>query len=1006
MNNQFTDINLGYLLDLYERYLADPGSVDAATRAFFQNWTPPVEVNVASTAAAPTAPRQQGQVAPPAPSPSSQVGAGLKPAPTTVTRAPSAAPAPRRRGETEGGRPAPTRPRATPQQKIAPPEELDDEMARRLIHFIELAYQIRSFGHLGAHIDPLGSPPLDDPYLHPDFYHLTEADLRSLDDDIIGGPITRGARNAWEAYQALKSVYMGTTGHEYLQIRVPQERDWLREVVETGQFSPPQQPIDERALLERLTQVDTFERFLHRTFPGKTRFSIEGLDIMVPMLDEIVGAAADEGTRNVIIGMAHRGRLNVLAHNLGKDYAQILTEFQDKSRRPHIVHGDGIDEGWSGDVKYHLGARRAVRGGARVDVTCQMVPNPSHLEYVNPVVEGMARAAQTWADRPGPPVVEYDRALPILIHGDAAFPGQGIVAETLNLHRLPGYSTGGTIHIIANNQLGFTTDPTSGRSTTYASDLAKGFRLPIVHVNADDAVACIVAARLAHAYRTKFEKDFVIDLVGYRRWGHNEGDEPGFTQPVLYDKIANHPTVREILAEDMIRRGVITREESEAMVNQAMDSLRETYEAINATAQETVEEIPTPRRRGYVDTSVRTDRLARLNGELLHLPSSFNLNPKLKRVLDRRAAAFDRSSEGGIDWGQAEALAFASILEDGTPIRLTGQDVERGTFSHRQAVLMDVKTGKPYTPLQNLPTARASFSVYDSPLSESAVVGFEYGYTVQSKDTLVIWEAQYGDFVNSAQVMVDQFVVSGKVKWGQTSGLVMLLPHGFEGQGPEHSSGRLERFLELAAENNLRVSNPTTAAQYFHLMRRQAALLTSDPRPLVVMAPKSLLRHPLAMSPIEDLATGGFHTVLDDPNARPEHVERVVLCSGKAYVDLATSKARQSNDEVALVRVEQLYPFPGTEIRQILDHYPKRRQVVWLQEEPANMGAWPWIRHCIEDILTPGEKLVYIGRRERASPAEGSTAWHVAEQSRIVEAAFDTRDLKELPSVTEVQHAS
>ncbi len=973
--NTLTDYNLAYLYDLYDRYRQDPNAVDAETRAFFATWTPEDDGLTTADRRPPIADQR----------------------PTTVDRPPTAD----RRPPMVDQRPT-TNDQARAPSAISQPVAggIEERAARVLVGFVNMAQNIRAFGHLASKLDPLGSERPGDPILTPEYYGLREEDLRALDDDIIGGPVTREARNAREAIQALRQVYMGTVGYEYLQIRVPEEREWLQEAIETRRFFPPKSTIDEVDLLKRLTQVEVFERFLHRAFPGKTRFSIEGLDMMIPMLDEVIGASAEVGTRYVILGMAHRGRMNVLAHIVGKSYQSILAEFQDLAKMPY-AGADSSDEGWSGDVKYHLGgvytprSRRVRDGGEHVEMKVKLAANPSHLEYVNPVVVGMGRAAQTRRDLAGAPILQPDRALPLLIHGDAAFPGQGIVAETLNLYRLPGYTTGGTIHIIANNQIGFTTPARNGRSTTYASDLAKGFRVPIVHVNADDPVACIAAARMAHAYRTRFHKDFVIDLIGYRRWGHNEGDEPTFTQPRMYEKIAAHPTVRALWAENLAQRGVVSPQQAEGMVQQGMDELRKVYDTLQSQPYESTESIPTPKRHGHMETAVPASTLARLNADLLHTPDSFHVNPKLKRVLDRRRTAFDPGAEGGIDWGQAEALALATILTEGTPIRLTGQDVGRGTFSQRHAVLHDAETGGIYIPLQHLRDARASFEIHDSPLSESAVLGFEYGFTLHAGEVLVLWEAQYGDFINSAQVMVDQFVASAKVKWADRSGLVLLLPHGYEGQGPEHSSARLERFLELAAENNLRISNCTTAAQYFHVLRRQAALLRIDPRPLVVMTPKSLLRHPLAASPISAFTSGAFQTVLDDDLPNREAVQRVILCSGKVYVDLVTSKQRKDADHVALVRVEQLYPFPEAEIRNVLDRYPNVQEVVWLQEEPKNMGAWNTMEPRLLRLLDGVSALLgrplplrYIGRRERASPAEGSAAWHTAEQRRIVETAF------------------
>lgn len=916
--------NAAYVLDLYERFRQDPGSVDPATRAYFERH-PPVEL------------LEGAEAPPPVPSAALDKVAGL----------------------------------------------------------VNLANAIREYGHLAAQLDPLGSPPPGDPSLELAYHHLTEEDLRALPPGPVGGPIARRAATAWDAIQQLREVYCRHIGYDYDHLRNAEEREWLREAAESGRFRPPADPINPTALLERLTQVEVFEQFLQRTFPGKTRFSIEGLDMMVPLLDEIVGEAAESGIYTILMGMAHRGRLNVLAHVLNKPYSQILLEFKDPVLSSAMEAGN--DVGWTGDVKYHTGARRSLPGDANpVAVTVSMAPNPSHLEHVNPVVEGMARAAGTLdTPRKGPagaPDFEHHISLPVLIHGDAAFPGQGVVAETLNFSRLPGYLTGGTIHIIANNQIGFTTEPSQYRSTLYASDLAKGFKIPIVHVNADSPLACIEAARLAVAYRNRFKKDFLIDLIGYRRLGHNEGDEPRFTQPVLYAKIDRHPTVRQLWAEHLVREGVVDAELPEKLVQEQFQKLQRIYQGLEVQEGQLGPELKPPPSGAArnVQTQVELEHLRSLLEALLHLPEDFRLNPKLERLFQRRRQALEAPDEPNVDWGTAEQLAFATILADGIPIRLTGEDVERGTFSHRHAVLFDVENGAPHIPLQNLPQARAFFEIHNSPLTENAAIAFEYGYNIQTPERLVLWEAQYGDFINTAQAMIDEFVVSGRAKWEQTPSLVLLLPHGYEGQGPDHSSGRLERFLQLAAETNMRIANCTTAAQYFHLLRRQALLLRTDPLPLVVMTPKSLLRHPLAMSTLRELAEGRWQPVLDDPQARetPEAVRRLIFCSGKVYVDLVSSSFRKERPEVALVRVEQLYPFPEAEVREILERYAGAQEVVWLQEEPQNMGAWEFVRPHLASLLADGRPLHYVGRPRRASPAEGSAAWHQVNQARIVEQAF------------------
>src|SRR6266568_304897 len=690
----------------------------------------------------------------------------------------------------------------------------------KVVGAVNLAESIRKFGHLDAHPDPLGSPPIGDPSLRPDTHSITEEDLGRMPATLIVGEIAQGKSTVWQVIEALRKIYCSTRGYDYAHLRSPEEREWLRQAAESGWFRTPNDPIDEVALLERLTEVEVFEQFLHRTFPGKTRFSIEGLDILVPLLDEIIGGAAEARVRNVVIGMGHRARLNVLAHILNKPVAQILAEFKDPVRARNFRE----DLGWTGDVKYHLGARRAIKGGELVGLEIHMPPNPSHLEAINPVVQGMARAAGTLVEKPGPPRFDFAKTLPILIHGDAGFAGQGIIAEGLNMYRLEGYRTGGTIHVIANNQIGYTSEPLEGRSTVYAGDSARGFRIPIVHVNADDPEAVIEAARLAFAYRTRFQKDFVIDLVGYRRWGHNEGDEPTFTQPLLYQKIAAHSSVRALWAKKLADAGVLDPGRPEALVHEAMEKLQRVLESLHPEAElvEPTPEPPPPGAARHAKTRVSAERLRRLNEGLLRLPEGFSINRKLERARERRRHALDDLDAKTVDWAMAEDLALASILEEGIAIRMSGEDTERGTFSQRHAVLHDAKDGQRFVPLEALAEARAAFEILNSPLTEEAALGFEYGYSMQEPSRLVLWEAQYGDFINEAQVIVDEFIVSARAKWGQTPSLVLLLPHGMEGQGPDHSSGRLERFLALAAETNVRIANPTTAAQYFHLLRLQA----------------------------------------------------------------------------------------------------------------------------------------------------------------------------------------
>ncbi len=870
---------------------------------------------------------------------------------------------------------------------VQAPAEMD---VLKVVGAARLARLTREYGHLAARVDPLGSPPPGDPELELSYHGLTEDDLSRLPASVVGGPLAQGAANALEAFRKLRETYSGSTGYDFDQVQVAEERDWLRDAVEGRRYALDPDEERDRALLERLTEVETFERYLHRAFPGQKWFSLEGLDVLVPMLDEIVERAAEADTREVVIGIAHRGRLNVLAHILGQPYEEILGEFTHTTARSKGTSAsDSSWEGWTGDVKYHLGAKRVLSAAGERVMPITLAPNPSHLEFVDPVVEGRARAAQEDRGRPGPPRQDELASLAILIHGDAAFPGQGVVAETLNLSGLDGYRTGGTIHVIANNQLGFTTGPEEGRSTLYAGDLAKGFEIPAVHVNADDPYACLMAARLAHAYRERFQKDFLIDLIGYRRYGHNESDEPSFTQPRMYAAIAQHPTVREQLARDLAERGTVSADEAEAMVRQVTERLREAQKRATpgGPPPEPDERLSCLVNLDGMETLVSREKLMEYNAALLERPEGFTPNPKLERLIQRRREALE---SGTIDWGHAESLAFASILADGIPIRLTGQDTVRGTFSHRHLALYDVNTGEPHVPLQAMPQARASFAVYNSPLSESATLGFEYGYSAHAPNTLVLWEAQYGDFANVAQVIIDQFIASGQSKWRQLSGLVLLLPHGYEGQGPEHSSARLERFLQLAADDNIRVANVSTAAQYYHLLRRQAALLAIAPRPLVVMTPKSLLRHPRAASTLDDLSSAEFEPVLDDPRheASPAPVRRLLLCSGKVYYDLTSSGVYESAEDVRIARIEELYPFPARHVKRLLASYPGLEEVVWAQEEPRNMGAWSYVALQLAQFLDPDVTLGYVGRPEHASPAEGSNDQHNAEQARIVEAAL------------------
>ncbi len=839
----------------------------------------------------------------------------------------------------------------------------------------------RAYGHLAATLDPLGSPPPGDPALDPANHGLTPAVLARIPADLLGVHVP--GDTAAEVFEQLRATYSGTIAYEVEHLANHEERRWLREAIESGAHRTPLTPEAQRTLLARLTAAETLEQFLHKAYLGQKRFSIEGLDALVPMLDLAIEEAAAGGTHRAVIGMAHRGRLNVLAHTVGMGYDAVIAEFE--------AGRGGAAPGEADDVKYHLGAEgtHVSPSGA---VAVSLMPNPSHLEAIGPVVEGRARAEQS--DRSGRTVVlDAGVTMPILIHGDAAFAAQGVVAETFNLSRLAGYRNGGTLHFIANNQVGFTTAVDDARSTTYSSDLAKGFDVPIIHVNADDPEACLAGVRLAMAYRARFDADVVIDLVGYRRYGHNETDEPAYTQPTMYRAIADHPSVRTSYLATLISAGVVTAEAAESERTGLLADLAVQQAAVRRSPAESGldrgSEALTAEATGEPATAVAADVLRTLNAELTAIPHEFSPHPRLASQIARRREAFD-AGQPSVDWGHAEGLAFASLLTEGVPIRLTGQDTVRGTFSQRHQTLFDTATGTPYTPIQNLSTARASFEAHNSPLSEYACLGFEYGYAVSAPEALVLWEAQFGDFANGAEIIIDQFVIAGLAKWRQTSRLTLLLPHGYEGQGPEHSSARLERFLALGAEGNIRVAYPTTASQYFHLLRRQG--LHPELRPLVVMTPKSLLRLPEAASSLSDLSGGSWASVLDDPQRQTQAsaaaVRRIVLCSGKVYYDLALSAQRSTADSVALVRVEQLYPFPTEALGAVLARYPAAEKVSWVQEEPRNMGArkfvLPKIRHLVPYQIPLGD----ISRPERSRPAEGYPAAHAAEQARIVEVAF------------------
>jgi 2-oxoglutarate dehydrogenase E1 component len=879
----------------------------------------------------------------------------------------------------------------------APGAGPDEQMLQAVQAASTLVHRFRSHGHLAARLDPLESEPEGEPQLDPDAAGLTPQVMAQIPARILRMYVP--GETLAEALPHLRQTYCGTIAYEVEHISSHRQRVWLREQIESGTFRQPLGSEQRRGLLKRLIEVDALERFMHKAYLGQHQFSIEGLDMTVPMLDELIQLAAGRGGHEVVIGMAHRGRLNVLAHNLDRPYDTIFAEFEGASTLEAITT---IPQGGTGDVKYHHGTQGSYKLPDGGTIRVNLESNPSHLEYVSPVVEGATRAAQTL--RNGPRAhQDTNAAVPIVIHGDASFPAQGVVAETLNLQALDGYQVGGTVHLMMNNQIGFTTDPDDARSTRWASDLAKGFDVPIIHVNADDVSACMSAARLAFAFRQEFGHDVLIDLIGYRRFGHNESDEPAYTQPEMYAKIKTKKRVYELWAEQLVADGVVSREDVERLGQEVWDNLTILHQRLKAqiaaaaehgtveqgTGEYQLDRSPSP----DVDTAVPAARVRELGLELLRTPDGFTVHPKLVKQLERRREALGNDDgghppEARIDWAHAEALAFASLLTEGTPVRLTGQDTERGTFSQRHLVFHDAKTGRAFCPIQTLPEALAPMELHNSPLSELACMGFEYGYSQEAPETLVLWEAQFGDFVNSAQVIVDQFIASGLAKWGQTSRLTLLLPHGYEGSGPEHSSARLERFLALAAEGNMRVANLTTPAQYFHLLRRQA--LIAKQRPLVVMTPKSLLRLAQAGNTVGDLAEGSrFEPVLTEPGVVEESVTRLVLCTGKIYYDLAGHSERQGNRHVTVARVELLYPFPEQNITNLMARYPKLEEVVWAQEEPRNMGARAHMFPRLMQIMPEGIHFGYIGRPERASPGEGYPAAHMTEQSRIVRTALD-----------------
>jgi 2-oxoglutarate dehydrogenase E1 component len=862
------------------------------------------------------------------------------------------------------------------------------------------AYRVR--GHLLADLDPLEYTVKHHPELDPAFYGLTLWDLdREFVCAGLCGKLTAKLRDILDT---LRDTYCGKIGPEYMFIQETVQKKWLQDRMEPTRNQHPLDPATKRRILMKLNDAEAFEKFLHTKYVGHKRFSLEGAESLIPMLDFLFNEATADGVAEGVIGMAHRGRLNVLANILGKSYEKIFHEFEGDVD-PNTTQG-------SGDVKYHLGADGVHQTASNSHMRLTLASNPSHLEAVDPIVEGMVRAKQKL-------IGDRQRAwvIPVLIHGDAAFAGQGVVAETLNLSQLRGYRTGGTVHIVINNQIGFTTGPESARSSVYATDVAKMVQAPIFHVNGDDPEACIRAMKLAYDFRQQFHKDVVIDMICYRRHGHNEGDEPSLTQPKMYKSIKEHRSVRKIYTETLLRRGDIDPKEAEEWLDQFQSKLQEAFDrtkeekeppsAHGELALYTDEEVTGFQKEPSPDTSITPEQLALVGRALTTLPPNFTPHPKLKPILAKRAAMAEGREP--LDWAFAELMAFGTVMLDGFRVRLSGQDSGRGTFSQRHALLFDYVNGQAYAPLNalahdhsekppdpvvfnnalsqdvNEPNAEVSFAAYDSLLSEYGVLGFEYGYSVADPGALVLWEAQFGDFINGAQIIIDQFISSAEEKWGQHSGLVMLLPHGYEGQGPEHSSARLERFLTLGAEGNMQIVYPTTPAQHFHALRRQ---MKNDPRKaLVVMTPKSLLRHPQAVSTVNDLTNGRFEPVLGDAKIPGGDAKRVILTSGKVYYDLASARDA-ANANVPVIRLEQFYPFPQPMLAGALAQFPNATEVVWVQEEPRNMGAWPFLHERLLALLKSGQTLRYVGRPISASPATGSHHRHEDQQKALVAAAI------------------
>jgi 2-oxoglutarate dehydrogenase E1 component len=847
------------------------------------------------------------------------------------------------------------------------------EKQARVLQLINL-YRVR--GHLIASLDPLGKQHIYHPELDPASFKLTfwDYDRKFITGDLLPDQKTATLR---EMLEILNKTYCDKIGVEYMHIQNPDEKSWLQRMMEPVRNTSAFTPKMKKEILKKLITAETFEHFIHNRFIGHKRFSLEGSETLIPVLDYLFNQASDHDVLEVVLGMAHRGRLNVLGNIIGKSYESIFSEFED-IKDPDSIEG-------SGDVKYHLGAIGwyKTRNGKKILVS--LASNPSHLEWVNPVVEGIVRAKQTRMNDK-----EHKKVLPLLIHGDAAFAGQGIVAETLNLSQLKGYRTGGSVHIIINNQIGFTTTPEDARSSQYATDVAKMIQAPIFHVNGDDPEASLWITKIAFEYRQKFKKDVVIDLFGYRRHGHNEGDEPGFTQPLLYEQISSHPSVREIYEKNLTKNKIITGDEVKQLHENTAKILAEAFEKIKQKTVSFKTDVPLAIRKETLDsikqvkeTSITEENLLKIVNGITSLPEDFSIHPKLKKFLEKRKKLTEGSFEA--DWAYAETIAFASLLLEGTPVRLSGQDSVRGTFSQRHLALTDIHTGKEYLFLNHVSPNQAKFEALDSLLSEAAVLGFEFGYSVADPLALVIWEAQFGDFANAAQVIIDNFIVASEEKWQVPNNIVLLLPHGYEGQGPEHSSARLERFLILCAEENIRVCNVSTPSQYFHLLRSHIKL--TERKPLIIMTPKSLLRHPEAKSGKDEFIRGGFKEVIDDNAEKRDLTEKLIFTSGKIYYDLTKFRKEKNIKNTAIIRIEQFYPYKSEKIKNIAASYPNAKNVIWVQEEPKNMGAWNFLQPRLSEDI-PNRQILYTGRPESASPAVGSAKISVQQQKELVEEAF------------------